>query len=346
MDPDISLNSIYTEVNKLSDRDAKKFSEAVQTALTVCQSAAPNTRLKLIETPTNNFMLVTNVIPTDLKKEKKDSMLNIDTALDKLASSFKKPSPKRASKSYLLQNIMNTTTEGIALSGSYIIYTKKHIETAYLLDKTNFIQNILLYAETPGILGHVDVRDLECFLWLAFCGPMSFCKVDNCFGYSKNGYNAPFPVLFPPCIYEKEINHNSFFGLLQIYVLSMYKDFNVEESNLKQKIKKRVTSVIMDLKSREKFFEEEIASFHIAAQMCLFCAIYKQNRLCMEYAANNLKMAVFSPIILKDCSFVQTTVTITQILPGCKGAVIFPVYDIGKLLSALVFSENCVTLKI
>ena len=104
--------------------------------------------------------------------------------------------------------------------------------------------------------------------------------------------------------------------------------------------------VLSDLRAKERICEEEIGNFPLAAQICLFCALYRQNRLCMEYAANNLSMSVFSPIILKDCTFMQTTVTITQILPGSKEAIIFPVYDIGKLLSALVFSENGVLLKL
>ena len=346
MDTDIALAAIYKETTKLNEKDAKIFSEAVQTALTVCKATAPNTRLKLVETPTNNFLLVTNVVPSETSKATTEANLNIDAALEKLASSFNTAVPVKSSKKYLLQNVRKMTSENIALTGSYIIYTKKHIEVAFLLDKSDFVQDILRYAETPSLLGHTDVRDLECLLWLAFCGPISYCQADNCFGLNKAGYNAPFPILFPPCMYERNMNLSVFFGLLQIYVFSLYRDFSVENSNLQQGIKKRIKLVLSDLRAKERICEEEIGNFPLAAQICLFCALYRQNRLCMEYAANNLSMSVFSPIILKDCTFMQTTVTITQILPGSKEAIIFPVYDIGKLLSALVFSENGVLLKL
>ena len=332
MEPDLTLAAVYQAAANLTEQDKEIFSEAVKTAFSVCSSAAPSARLRMIETPTQNFMFVTSVIPSGVPSGEKKTQLNIDAALDNLALSFANKKSKKMARTYLLQNV--------SISGTYILYTKKHIETSLMLDKTKLVKQILEYAETPNLLGYTDVRDLECLLWLVFCGPKSFCQSDSCFGYSKTGYNAAFPNLLPPYLYECGQNNGLFFGIVQAYVFSWYSDFDFSALEISERARRRIRSLLYDLK--QKFSEQEISVLPVASQMCIFCALYKQNKLSLEYVSGDLKTSVFSPIIIKDCLCVQTTISTTQMLPGTKSSAIFPVYDLRKLLSALVISEGSV----
>nr|ARJ99429.1 U67 [Human betaherpesvirus 6] len=340
MEPDLTLAAVYQAAANLTEQDKEIFSEAVKTAFSVCSSAAPSARLRMIETPTQNFMFVTSVIPSGVPSGEKKTKLNIDAALDNLALSFANKKSKKMARTYLLQNVSRTQDQQVAISGTYILYTKKHIETSLMLDKTKLVKQILEYAETPNLLGYTDVRDLECLLWLVFCGPKSFCQSDSCFGYSKTGYNAAFPNLLPPYLYECGQNNGLFFGIVQAYVFSWYSDFDFSALDISERARRRIRSLLYDLK--QKFSEQEISVLPVASQMCIFCALYKQNKLSLEYVSGDLKTSVFSPIIIKDCLCVQTTISTTQMLPGTKSSAIFPVYDLRKLLSALVISEGSV----
>nr|AKZ18173.1 protein UL95 [Human betaherpesvirus 6A]AMD82197.1 U67 [Homo sapiens]APO38536.1 protein UL95 [Human betaherpesvirus 6A]APO39045.1 protein UL95 [Human betaherpesvirus 6A]APO39125.1 protein UL95 [Human betaherpesvirus 6A] len=340
MEPDLTLAAVYQAAANLTEQDKEIFAEAVKTAFSVCSSAAPSARLRMIETPTQNFMFVTSVIPSGVTSGEKKTKLNIDAALDNLALSFANKKSKKMARTYLLQNVLRTQDQQVAISGKYILYTKKHIETSLMIDKTKLVKKILEYAETPNLLGYTDVRDLECLLWLVFCGPKSFCQSDSCFGYSKTGYNAAFPNLLPPYLYECGQNNGLFFGIVQAYVFSWYSDFDFSVLEISERARRRIRSLLYDLK--QKFAEQEVSVLPVASQMCIFCALYKQNKLSLEYVSGDLKTSVFSPIIIKDCLCAQTTISTTQMLPGTKSSAIFPVYDLRKLLGALVISEGSV----
>lgn len=342
--PLTTLCTIYESALN-DDINEQTFSNAVRNALEICRDIVPNTRLNLIETPTNNFILVTNVLPTDYNPKHdidasnlSKSKLEISDALKNLSQTFI-PKIQKKKNTYHLKNIKKQIGNNILLSGSYIIYTKEHLQIALSLDKSDFVNDILQYAESPGLLGYTDVTDIECLLWLTFCGPLSFCQSDNCFGYQTSGYKTAFPIILPPYFYEKTSNYGTLINLIELYVYAWYKDYDFSsETHLQPITIYRINNLISELKN--KFISQEAALWPLASQICIFCAIYKQNRLCIDYSTSNTKTSIFSPIIIKDCDFIQTTITITHVLPGSKSSFLFPVYDLTRLLSAISLTDN------
>lgn len=318
MESDLTtLCAVYDAALSEDRAEQTQFADAVRQALDLCNNTAPNTRLRLVETPTQNFMLVTNVLPaeSDATPTRLDASLNISDALDDLSRSLKKKQKPKKNKTYVLQNVNRTVSFNTVTTGAYIIYTKEMLELALALDKSDFVKSLMQYAETPGVMSFNDVTDLECLLWLLFCGPSSFCQSDQCFGYKLQKYRNAFPIILSPYFYDTSSHElGTLFSLAQLYVYAWYKDFHFSTHtvNLKPGSIQRITSLMFELK--QKFADQDISPWPIAAQICIFCALYKQNRFCIDYATHNIQTSIFSPIIIKDCSFIQTTVTIPHAL--------------------------------
>ncbi|APZ76296.1 hypothetical protein MRV_0085 [Murid herpesvirus 3] len=338
---DTTLCTVYETVNNITDED---FSESVKTALEVCNNVSPQTKLRLIETPTNNFVLVTNVLPTDNNENNQDyKKLNISSALNNLSNSFTEKK-KYKIKEFSNQGVNKVLNSETLLSGSYIIYKKHALERALSLDKSDIIDDILKYIDTPGILSHNNVCDSECLFWMLFCGPQSFCQSDDCFGYQVSKFKTAFPVLLPPFMYEKQKTYTTIFNLAEAYVHTWYKDYDVKNDKfLNDKMKERIQQLLLELK--HKFMDDDINLWGTTSQMCFFCTIYKQNKLSLDCAKSNCENSLFCPIILKDCTFIHTTVAVSHVLPGSRSAFFFPIYDINKLLNALEFKEGKVTIR-
>ncbi|AGT99259.1 component of prereplication complexes [Suid betaherpesvirus 2] len=336
VDPNITtLCSIFSE----SD-NGSSFSEAVDHALEICKNIAPSTRFRLIETPTKNFLMVTNVLPKNRKTVEKVS-LNIKDAMDRLAQSFAKDTSIRSSQSYSA-NYMNATSVGSSNSvmvGSYITYTKKDLENALSLDKSAFVAELLKYVDVPGILCHDNVSDPECLLWLLFCGPYSFCSSDICLGYRKEDFRNAFPVLLPPCFYNIPSDYGTYISLAELYAYSWYRNFSFDDvEHLQPVARERIQKTLTELRSKFCNFDVNLNIY--ASTTCLFCALYNQNRLAIDYASTNLRTSPISPIIIKDCSFLQTNVFSGHMQLGKKSVAVFPIYDIARLFGSMTISGD------
>lgn len=312
-------------------------------ALEVCNNIAPQTKLRLIETPTNNFVLVTNVLPNEVDDKKdKEQALNISTAIENLSKSF---TNKRLYKvrDFSLHGVNKYVDKKHVLSGSYIIYKKNTIEKCLSLDKSEFITEVLRYVDAPGVLNHNNVCDAECLFWLLFYGPLSFCQSETCFGHQVPKIKSAFPVLLPSVMYEKQDSYVTVYNLAETYVYCWYNnyDFN-SDASINEKMKERIDCLILELK--QKFMSDEVTLWAPCSRMCLFCTLYNQNRLSLDCAKNKIEYALYRPVIIKDCPYIHTTVAISHILPGSKSAQVFPVYDIGKLLSTLNIKDNKISI--
>nr|CDI95430.1 GP95 [Caviid herpesvirus 2 str. CIDMTR] len=350
-----------------SSDDALRFDEAIRMALTVCEATAPHDKFRLIETPNQNFLLVTNVLPKEecfgenwragdgggkgrpgTAATTSSSVSTGNNVLRELSDTVPgdRGRPSRHNRDYALRDVATITYTGHLMSSTYVVYTKAHLERALSLDKRAFIQRILKHVDTPGLLDHNNVCDAEALLWMLYCGPMSFCQSDPCLGRDKTEYGGAFPALLPPIFYEPVTDYLAYMNLAELYVHVWYRsyEFKVEadatcvEGGLGQVTLGRARDTLRMV--RDRFHDREVPLWPVASRTCLFCALYNQNRLCLDFAKTNASCTSYSPIVLKDCPGIVTNVTLSHALPGTGGATLFPVYNIGVLLKALRRSES------
>lgn len=360
------------------------FDEAVSTALTACEAASPGDRFRLIETPNENFLLVTNVLPREMGEKWGDQFntgtgaalrggadrdpsaavfRDLGAALTKPGgvvgarggaddAGFSAATAEPPARDYVLRTVSRSAYSGTLLSGSYIVYTKKHLECALSSNKEEFVRRILDYVDAPGLLEHQNVCDVEALLWLLYCGPMSCCQSVRCFGLTKEGYRAPFPALLPPIFYEPASDYMTYVNLAELYVYVWYRDYRDEATPSSSAaaaaaaapgkedaaLRARAHAVLTAV--RERFSDREAPLWPLSSRVCLFCALYNQNRLCLDFARDDVSHTIYSPVVIKDCRYGVTDVTMSHVLPGGSVVTLFPVYDIGGLLQSVSVSQS------
>ncbi|AFK83932.1 B95 [miniopterid betaherpesvirus 1] len=330
----------------IDEGECLRYDEAVDMALTVCEASAPGDRFRLIETPAESFLLVTNVLPKEVAKTeakiiKYASPRSVDD--DFPGDDLNKACSSNACsyREYVPRSVTSISYAGSLLANSYIVYTKTHLEKAMSLDKTAMVSDLLRYVDTPGILSHNNVSDVEALLWLLFCGPKSLCRAGRCLGCDDDGHDVPFPILLPPMFYEPVTDYLTYINLAELYVYVWYKDyeFKTEEEaaysgeGLRPVTLGRVNDTLSLIRAR--FTNREVPIWSTASQTCVLCALYQQNRLCLDFVKGNVPATSYSPIILKDCHCAVTNVTLSHVLPGDGSVTLFPIYNIGTLLTAL-----------
>ncbi|AKI09484.1 protein UL95 [Human betaherpesvirus 5] len=406
--------------------EAWRFEEAVNMALVACEAVSPYDRFRLIETPDENFLLVTNVIPResaevpvldssssggdsgpeDKKKNvgsktagekngggsrakrrrrrrapKNDaatpSFLRRHDVLERFAAAAE-PLPSLCVRDYALRNADRVTYDGELIYGSYLLYRKAHVELSLSSNKVQHVEAVLRQVYTPGLLDHHNVCDVEALLWLLYCGPRSFCARDTCFGREKNG--CPFPALLPKLFYEPVRDYMTYMNLAELYVFVWYRGYEfpaptpqattaggggggsgggggagacaVETSASAGRVDDAGDEVHLPLKPvsldrlrevlqavRGRFSGREVPAWPASSRTCLLCALYSQNRLCLDLARDEARTVSYSPIVIQDCAAAVTDVTLSHILPGQSTVSLFPVYHVGKLLDALSLND-------
>lgn len=323
---------------------ASRYDAAVNMALVACEAASPHDRFRLIETPNENFLLVTNALPRDNGRRTalNNHVRSADDffdAVEAVGSSSGRDRDGCYGREYALRGVTRLTREGTLVGGAYIIYGRGHLEQALTLDKRDMIDRILRHVDTPGLLDQHNVCDVEALLWLLFCGPRSFCDSDRCLGYDKDGAGVPFPALLPPLFYEPVTDYLTYVNLAELYVHAWYRgyDFPADGDQGSDGLTHAVT--LDRIKEtlclvRSRFDGREVPVWTEQSRVCLFCALYQQNRLCLDFANTEAFTTAYSPIVLKDCQCAVTDVVLSHVLPGRDTVTLFPVYNIGRLLCA------------
>lgn len=324
------------------------FDEAVDMALAACGATSPNDRFRLIETPNENFLLVTNVLPKENAPREdgtvSDRALDVtDAVLDEFSAvgtGSATRSPGSGGRDYVLREAAGLSYDGHLLHCVYTVYRKEHLEKSLSADKRSMIEEVLRCVDTPGLLDHNNVCDVEALLWLLYCGPCSLCQSDRCLGYDKNDVKVPFPALLPPIFYESVTDHLTYVNIAELYVFVWYRNYDFGSecelgsgSGLGGLTLERARDTLNAVRAR--FADREVPLWSSCSRTCIFCALYQQNRLCLDFATGNVLSTSYGPIVLKDCRHVMTNVTLSHILPGQNSVTLFPIYDIGALLSAL-----------
>nr|WEG68817.1 protein UL95 [Mastomys natalensis cytomegalovirus 1]WEG68953.1 protein UL95 [Mastomys natalensis cytomegalovirus 1]WEG71181.1 protein UL95 [Mastomys natalensis cytomegalovirus 1] len=339
---------IAVEEGRATEADVEKYKDAVDAALVACEAASPQDRFRLVETPGGNFLLVTNALPKERVESERysgrerleESTRDVFDGL--LALDQERCGPGLAAtipsvQGYTARAATSISYDGKMLSGSYVVYTKDQLKRSLSPDKRSIVDRILKYVDAPGILDHNNVQDVEGLLWLLFCGPQSVCQNPTCFGRDRD-CGVPYPVLLPPIFYDNVDDYAAFINLSELYVYVWYRnyDFTSEAAQCYDlgsvaldRVKKTVDSV------RNRFAERNVPIWPISSRTCVFCALYNQNRVCLDLAKNDVNVTAYSPIIIKECKDTSTGVTLSHVLPGDRVASLYPVYDIGALLRIL-----------
>lgn len=243
---------------------------------------------------------------------------------------------------YAVRSASTLSYDGRLLSGSYVVYTKEQLRRSLSPDKRAIVERILRYVDAPGILDHNNVQDVEALLWLLFCGPQSVCQSPTCFGRDRE-CEVPYPVLLPPVFYDSITDYAAYINLSELYVYVWYRDYDLSSEAAKRfelgaialdRVKKTLSSV------RERFSERSVPVWPVSSRTCVFCALYNQNRVCLDLAKSDAAVTAYSPIVIRDCRDSAVNVTFSHVLPGNRVASLFPVYDIGALLRVLCDSTD------
>ncbi|AAF99184.1 pR95 [rat cytomegalovirus strain Maastricht] len=352
---------VAAEEGRVSEADLQRYREAVDTALVACEASSPHDRFRLVETAGGNFLLVTNALPgersaaaAETRAASSDPRSDRDDAFDGVFDEFVAPERERLGGSggltstvpsapgYAARASAVLSYDGRLLSGSYVVYTKDQLRRSLSPDKRSIVERILRYVDTPGVLDHNNVTDAECLLWLLFCGPRSLCQNPTCFGCDRQ-CEVPFPALLPPVFYEPVVDYAAYINLAELYVFVWYRDHEFSADSVAcydlgpvavDRARRTVESV------RARFSDKSVPVWPVSSRTCVFCALYNQNRLCLDLAKNDVAVTAYSPIVIRDCREAATNVTLSHVLPGQRAAALSPVYDIGVLLRVLCDSTD------
>lgn len=319
---------------KLDERaENDKFEEAVASAMEVCRTLSPNERFTFIKTPTNNFMLVTNVLP--------GMRTNIqEVEINSAQTSTSLPSTECFSPLHVYPSrpIYDCGTHSF-FCDTYSVYTRKEISLCISLNKAKHVKNMLAFVNTPGILEHASVSRPDILLWFLFASPLGFCERPNCLGYSIKGIWRPAPVLLSSYLYKSEVDLNTYFQIAEVYAYAWCKESDFEWTSDCFFPQKDIESMCLELKTR---YEEKCVPFFAAhSRICFFCALYLQNRLCLDSGKREESKIPLAPIIINDCVFnecyasTDVSVVAGHHTPGSDAVKLYPVYDLSKIINSI-----------
>lgn len=259
----------------------KKYAQSVQLALQFCEHMPG--QFKLVETPINSFVLVSNVMPEDERPWTSNNSANFDFSniqlpkLDRLAELCEYEINNDMSKQkHLSSNMTNFKGESKNAPTHYIVYDNDSWKMALRFNKTNLINEAISLLAYPQNWKGLLPQDPLPYIWTLFHGKKSFCKCDECLYKIKFG--QPGPILFPPHIYTPTKDILSFIGHVCKYFKFLYGGLQmnniVDEESLPfdtQRLKNALAS--LDLISDNCTY---------VSQTCLLCRLYQQNKTTVQ----------------------------------------------------------------
>ncbi|AAO12337.1 hypothetical protein KM546_gp30 [Porcine lymphotropic herpesvirus 3] len=297
---------------------SKKYKKGVELALRLAETSPG--QFKLIESPINSFLIVTNISPDD------DRSWDSTVSYDRL--DFKSIHlPRLALLRQLVTYKQNDTTdkEEVRMTrnihGPYITYDKSTWQKVLETDKTVIINEALELLSSPEQWLFCYPTDPLPWLWLLFYGPKSFCTDGNCL-YAKFFHNSGL-ILFPPIIYQPSTDISSFMNMVCKYVCVLYKNQDLSKLIGDQVIPfdrsrlENVQSLISDMNYND---------IHVT-KLCLLCALYKQNQTTYHNVEHN------QGCIILECAekYINNSVGRTKCL-HTGDIVLWPSYNIAAIV--------------
>lgn len=298
----------------------KKYKKGVDLALKL--AAVTPGQFKLIESPMNSFLIVTNVLPDD--NVITDSAISYDN-FDFKSITF--PRLKRLQKlvTYKTQELITEEPPTVNLPkqipGPYITYEKSTWQKILDSDKNVIINEALELLSSPNHWCFCQPVDPLPWLWLLFYGPNSFCCDANCL-YAKS-FNCPGLILFPPIIYQPATDISSFMNLVCKYVCYLYQrqDLSKLIGGMQIPFDRSRLEDVSTLMS-----EMNCDDIHVI-KMCLLCILYKQNQTTYHNVEHN------QGCIILECAeeHINNCIGRTKCLQS-GDIVLWPSYNIASIV--------------
>nr|ALH44189.1 ORF34 [Human gammaherpesvirus 8] len=302
-----------------------RYVKGVQLALDLSENTPG--QFKLIETPLNSFLLVSNVMP---------EVQPICSGRPALRPDFSNLHLPRLEK---LQRVLG---QGFGAAGEEIALDPSHVEThekgqvfynnyateewtwALTLNKDALLREAVDGLCDPGTWKGLLPDDPLPLLWLLFNGPASFCRADCCLYKQHCGY--PGPVLLPGHMYAPKRDLLSFVNHALKYTKFLYGDFSgTWAASCRPPF---ATSRIQRVVSQMKIID---ASDTYISHTCLLCHIYQQNSIIAGQGTHVGGILLLSG---KGTQYITGNVQ-TQRCPTTGDYLIIPSYDIPAIITMI-----------
>ncbi|ABB22251.1 hypothetical protein OvHV-2gp31 [Ovine gammaherpesvirus 2] len=317
---------------------SKKYTRGVKLAISLAESTPG--QFKLIESPVNSFLIVTNLSVEDTaphpaataspEPELDFSSLSLDR-LNALSSLVRHELPER--RTYARESPApppeGPPQEPAAFHEPYVSYKLHEWVQALHSNKDSIINRALQLLSSPQTWTFCYPTDPLPWLWLLFYGPRARCQENSCV-YARY-FGQPGPVLLPPLFYDPEKDIASFMSQACKYVRHFYEhedlsshlgDINVPFDP------ERLVHVVQALK-------DVSSSCICTTRCCLLCSIYRQN-LTSFYTVPN---STYGCLILQGADqHTLSSVGRTRCLKT-GDIILWPTYNIQSLVDFFISYE-------
>ncbi|AAC95560.1 orf 34 [Ateline gammaherpesvirus 3] len=239
----------------------KRYSEGLDLAISMSENIPD--QFKLIETPTNSFLLVSNVMPEDTRPWQTQLQNCLDFSnlhlpkLDKL---------NQICTGYVHQE---DTVKKLETVPPYLVYDTEEWKLALQINKDSLIYAAIEMLANPKNWQGLYPIDPLPYIWLLFYGKKSFCASPDCIYLKK--YNIPGPMLLPPHMYKPEKNISSFISHVCQYVKLIYGEVSDPINfDIVPFDHNRIKEAVEELK------QIDLPVAHLS-NFCLLCTLHKQN---------------------------------------------------------------------
>lgn len=302
-----------------SEDRGSQYADGVRLALDLCEGIAG--QFKLVETPMNSFLLVTNVMPEDGRPWQEHlEAPKLDFSCVRL--------PKLRQLDSLLY--FNGTDKSLEHPHPcpppikpYLVYDEPAWRAALTVNKDAIISDAITTLSDPEHWEGVVPEDPLACLWLLYYGNQSFCAASDCLYLSR--FNRPAPILLPPHLYRPCESPTSFIRHACQFVKFLYHGRTDPLGDAPCPFDRaRILSALENLRPVS-------ATEAYLARLCLVCHLYKQNSAhakglsdpcgCVILGGAGEKY-ITSPLrVERDCA--------------TGDACLYPAYDLARLLGDL-----------
>lgn len=266
----LSLEGLELGVGDETTR--RGYAESVQMALESCEPTGD--QFKLIETPINSFILITNVLPDDSRRwDGRAEICGAEPAavgFDLLADEDDGDVYPADPDAYP-DGLSGDGLETPAVGSKYLVYEEKAWIRALTLNRDDVLTEAMEMATNSQNWRMPELVDpLPCF-WMVFHGRRSFCESSDCLYRMRLG--VPGPVLYPAHMYRPEQDFTSFVISACRYFKCLYGgcDFSPADYPGLPFAPQRAKECLRALDALEP-------GYAYLSRLCLLCHLYRQNR--------------------------------------------------------------------
>lgn len=267
--------------SRYREPSGRGYSESLKMALESCEPTGD--QFKLIETPINSFILITNVLPDDSRRWDERRAIGWGEGEDETevhATIFDLPEDDAEGGDDVYPGGVGVYSDCLSgdeletpVAGSpYLVFEEKAWIRALILNKDEILTEALeLVMDSQNWRLPELIDPLPCF-WMVFHGRRSFCESSDCLYRLRFGVAGP--VLFPAHMYCPSEDLASFVIGACRYFRCLYTgcDFSPSDYPGLPFDPRRAKECLRALEGLEP------PSCAYLSRLCLLCHLYRQNR--------------------------------------------------------------------